>query len=96
MTTVKIRRVLMGNLLKATKWTGSNRRKDDRYGTNLAQFRVFVLDVLFLLVECSLWPVSDICMRRATDFYSKTGRRIYVGGVSVGGKMLKYIFKSMA
>jgi len=44
------------------------RRKDGRMigrAQNLAQFRIFVLDVLFLLAECLLWPVSDICMRRA-------------------------------
>lgn len=74
-------------------------RKDGRIidrAQNLAQFRTFVLDVLFLLIECSLWPVSDIGTRRAKYFYSKTERRIYIGDVSVGGKILKYVFKNTA
>ena len=43
MIAVKIRSVLMGNLLKTTKWTGSKGRKDDRNGIkscSVSGFRV--------------------------------------------------------
>ena len=47
--------------------SGQGREEGRRINTeqDLAQFRDFVLDVLFL-VECSLWPVSDIFTRMPT------------------------------